>query len=88
MDLSAKAVNSAFSRRPSGVRLSAEQADRQGRISRSALAALPPAEAIAFLNAHDEALGGVRLDIAVKSAEGFASVERALMEQGAGSQPA
>lgn len=70
--------NNHFRRGFDGPRLSPAEADRQGRISRLALAALGQANAIAFLNAHHDALGGRPLDLAVRSAEGFAAVERAL----------
>lgn len=60
-------------------RLSPDEAARQGRVSRLAVDALGQSDAvIAFLNAHDEALGGRPIDLAVKSAEGLAAVERAL----------
>lgn len=67
-----------FRKRIPAVRLSADQADRQGRVSRLALDTLGPADAIAFLNAHDDGLGGRPLDLAIASTDGFAAVERAL----------
>jgi hypothetical protein len=71
-------VSDQFRKRLSGPRLSTEQAVRQGRISQLAFVALGQAGAIAFLNGHDDELGGRPLDLAVKSAEGLAAVEYAL----------
>lgn len=67
-----------FARRFDAPRLSAEQAERQGRASKLAIESLAGPEAIAFLNTHDEALGGRPLDLAVASAEGLARVEDVL----------
>lgn len=71
-------MNSRFSKNSSVPRLSAEQAERQGRVSRAAFLALGQADAISFLNGHDEGLGGRPLDLAVASAEGLAAVESVL----------
>jgi len=71
-------MNNHFKRRYDGPRLSPAEADRQGRISKLALAALRQPDAIAFLNTHDEELGGRPLDLAIKSEDGFAMVEHAL----------
>ncbi|HWI85597.1 MAG TPA: hypothetical protein VNT42_04640 [Sphingomonas sp.] len=72
-------MNQPFRRRFDGPRLSPEAAARQGRASRLAFDALgQPAAVIAFLNTHDEVLGGRPLDLAIASPEGLASVERAL----------
>lgn len=67
-----------FRRRPSGPRLDALQAARQGRVSRNAFLLLGRADAIAFLNDHHEALGGRPIDLAIKSEEGLRSVEGVL----------
>ncbi len=61
------------------VKLSPEQANRQGQVARSAWTALGSRDAVvAFLNTHDDALGGRPLDLAVESAEGLAAVEQAM----------
>lgn len=62
-------------------RLTPEEAARQGRVTNLALAAFGAADAIAFINAHDEALGGRPIDIAVASEEGVARVEQAIRAQ-------
>ncbi|HEX7874029.1 MAG TPA: antitoxin Xre/MbcA/ParS toxin-binding domain-containing protein [Sphingobium sp.] len=67
-----------FASSAKGNRLSPEQAQRQSHVVRTAFLALDQARAIAFLNDHDEALGGRPLDLALESAEGLAAVERAL----------
>jgi uncharacterized protein (DUF2384 family) len=68
-----------FTKRSTQPRLSAEEAARQGRVSSLAFAALrQPQAVIAFLNTHDEALGGRPIDLAIASPEGLLSVERAL----------
>lgn len=75
-----------FARGFNAPRLSPDQAARQGRVSRLALDALGANDAvIAFLNAHDEVLGGRPIDLAVNSAEGLAAVERALAARQPGS---
>lgn len=53
-------------------------AERQGRITMFAWKRLGNEHAIAFLNAHDEALGGRPLDLAVASEDGLGAVERAI----------
>lgn len=66
------------------VRLSPEQADRQGRLARSAWTALGNRDAVvAFLNTHNDALGGRPLDLAVASAEGLTAVEEAMTARAA-----
>lgn len=66
------------------VKLSPEQADRQGQVARSAWTALGSRDAVvAFLNNHDEALGGRPLDLAVGSAEGLVAVEQAMAARAA-----
>ncbi len=68
-----------FRKRFSGPRLSAEAAERQGRVTQLAWKLLGGREgAMAFLNAHDEALGGRPLDLAVASEEACSAVERAI----------
>lgn len=61
-----------------GAVLSPDQARRQSQITNAAFLALGQAKAIAFLNSHDEGLGGRPLDLAVASAEGLAAVEARL----------
>ncbi|WP_116091601.1 antitoxin Xre/MbcA/ParS toxin-binding domain-containing protein [Sphingomonas crusticola] len=78
-------MNKPFRNRFDGPRLAPEQAARQGRASRLAFDALrEPAAVMAFLNSHDDALGGRPLDLAIASPEGLASVERALAARSAG----
>lgn len=72
-------MNRTFRKSATGTRLDPEQIARQGRVSRLAFDALrEPAAAIAFLNTHNEALGGRPIDLAIASPEGLLSVERAL----------
>lgn len=71
-------MNSRFKKSFNGPRLSPEQAERQGRISNAAFLALGQAEAIRFLNGHDDGLGGRPLDLAIESNDGLAAVERAI----------
>jgi uncharacterized protein (DUF2384 family) len=59
--------------------LSREESVRQGKVVRSAQAALGSVEAVrAFLNTHHEALGGRPIDIAVASEAGLIAVEAAI----------
>jgi hypothetical protein len=59
--------------------LPADAVARQGQITRIAWEKLrEPGEAIAWLNAHDDALGGRPIDLATASVEGFAAVEAAI----------
>nr|WP_255326585.1 hypothetical protein [Sphingobium sp. EM0848] len=58
--------------------MSDEQAKRQGRVSQAAFLTLGQADAISFLNGHDESLGGRPLDLAIASDEGLAAVELVL----------
>lgn len=68
-----------FKKRNDGLRLSPEQAERQGRASRLAVEVLKRPEAvIAFLNTHDDSLGGRPIDLAVASDAGLSAVEEAL----------
>ncbi len=68
-----------FAKRFDAPRLSPEQAARQGQASRRAIEVLRlPDAVIAFLNTHDDVLGGRPIDIAVASDAGLAAVEHAL----------
>lgn len=68
-----------FRKRFDSVRLSAEEAARQGKVAQLAWEAFKDRDTmIAFLNTHDDALGGRPIDLAVKSADGLATVEQAL----------
>lgn len=59
--------------------LSREESVRQGKAVRLAQAALGSVEAVrAFLNTHNEALGGRPIDIAVASEAGLIAVEAAI----------
>jgi uncharacterized protein (DUF2384 family) len=59
--------------------LSREESVRQGKVVRSAQAALGSVEAVrAFLNNHHEALGGRPIDIALASDAGLVAVEAAI----------
>jgi uncharacterized protein (DUF2384 family) len=64
-----------FHNRFNAPRLSPEQVDRQSRVMRLALAALPPADVMPFLNTPDPQLGGRPLEVAIASAGGFTLVE-------------
>lgn len=77
-------MNNRFKKRFTGPLLSQEQADRQGRASTLAFLALGQADAIAFLNGHDDSLGGRPLDVAIGSADGLAAVEQAIERRKAG----
>lgn len=58
----------------------ADAVARQGQITRIAWEKMrEPGEAIAWLNAHDDALGGRPIDLATASVEGFAAVEAAIV---------
>jgi hypothetical protein len=74
-----KPANKRFQSRLAKPRLSAEQAARQGRAARLAWESFAePGAAIAFLNGHDDALGGRPIDLAVASATGLQAVEAAI----------
>lgn len=78
-------MNMQFRKRGTAPRLAPDQVARQGRVSRLAFEALRrPDAVIAFLNTHDDALGGRPIDLAVASEDGLLRVERAL----AGLRPA
>ena len=73
-----------FKRRFEGPLLSADEKVRQGRVVKSAQAALASTDAVrSFLNTHHETLGGRPLDLATLSAAGLLRVER-FMRAGAG----
>lgn len=58
----------------------ADAVARQSRITRMAWEKMrEPGEAIAWLNAQDDALGGRPIDLAAASVEGFAAVEAAIV---------
>lgn len=68
-----------FRRDHNAPKLSRDEAARQLQVSQSAWSALRDRDAvIAFLNSHDEMLGGRPLDLAVAGAEGLDAVERAI----------
>ncbi|AHE52364.1 hypothetical protein [Sphingomonas sanxanigenens] len=71
-------MNKPFKSRFNAPRLTPEEAERQGRISRLAFARLGRDGAIAFLNTHDDTLGGRPIDLAVQGVESCATVEAAL----------
>ncbi|MFL0415238.1 antitoxin Xre/MbcA/ParS toxin-binding domain-containing protein [uncultured Sphingomonas sp.] len=66
--------------RPAAVKskLSADEADRQGRAVRLAFEVLGRDAARAFLNEPHDTLGGRPLDIATQSADGMLAVEDAI----------
>ncbi|MGN5375295.1 hypothetical protein [Sphingomonas hankookensis] len=71
-----------FRRKYTTVRLTPEQASRQGQVATSAFRRFGERDAaMAFLNAHDETLGGRPLDLAIASAQGLATVEAAMAER-------
>lgn len=79
----ARPARKPFRRSFNAPRLTREQADRQGRLSRVAWDAWGDRDrVVAFLNGHDEALGGRPIDLAVGSDDGLAAVERAIAERG------
>jgi hypothetical protein len=76
---SAKPQIKRFRKRFDTVRLSPDAAARQGKAATAAFLALKDRDAmIAFLNTHDDALGGRPIDLAVESDEGLQAVEAAL----------
>lgn len=72
-----------FRRKFTAVRLAPESAERQSRVALLAWNTLGGEQAMAFLNAHDDALGGRPLDLAVASADGCEAVERAIAARAA-----
>jgi len=72
-------LNRPFRKRFDGPRLTPEEAERQGRVTRLAFETLRDSgRVVTFLNSEDAILGGRPIDLAVASAEGLASVERAI----------
>ena len=73
-----------FRRRFDTVRLSPDAAARQGKAATLAWQVLGDRDAVlAFLNTHDEALGGRPIDLAVESASGLEAVAKLLESRGA-----
>ena len=73
-----------FRKRFDTVRLSPAAAARQGKVATAAFLSLKDRDAmVAFLNTHDDALGGRPIDLAVESDEGLKAVEDALAAKGA-----
>ncbi|TVV69970.1 antitoxin Xre/MbcA/ParS toxin-binding domain-containing protein [Sphingomonas solaris] len=68
-------MNRPFAKRFNAPRLSPPEAARQGSATNAALKALGATEAVRFLNAHHDGLGGRPIDLAVASAEGLLAVE-------------
>jgi hypothetical protein len=65
-----------------GIPLTREQAERQGRAVRGAWEGFAaPGAALAFLNSFNDELGGRPIDLAVASAAGLAAVEQAIAAQ-------
>lgn len=78
-------MNKPFRNKFAGPRLGPDEAARQGKASRLAFDTLrDPKAVIAFLNTHDDALGGRPLDLAIASPEGLAQVEQALADRATG----
>lgn len=74
-----RTMNKPFRKRYDAVRLSREEAARQGRAAKLAFEAMPePGAAVEFLNTHDPVLGGRPIDLAVASPGGLEAVERAI----------
>jgi hypothetical protein len=69
---------SGFSPRRAMKKMDPVAAERQGRITLLAFKRLGSDRAIAFLNGHDEALGGRPLDLAIASEDGLDAVESAI----------
>ena len=77
-------MNKSFRRKYDVVRLSREEAERQGRAARLAFEAFSePGAAVLFLNSFDDGLGGRPIDLAVASAQGLSSVEQAIAARAA-----
>jgi len=69
-------------------RLSRDAAERQSKVTRMAWEQLGGKDgATAFLNTHDDALGGRPLDLAVGSAAGLEAVERAIVDKRSSLKP-
>jgi len=76
--LSARPRRKAFVKRFGELRLSPDEAKRQGLIVQLAHGLLGRDEAILFLNTKNETLGARPLDIAISGEAGFSIVETAL----------
>ena len=63
-------------------KLSADEANRQGRVVRIAFEVMGRDTARAFLNEPNDDLGGRPLDVATASADGMQAVEAAISAQG------
>ncbi len=75
-------MNRRFRPRSDAPRLSPDQANRQGEASRLAFEAFRASDlAVAFLNTHDDSVGGRPIDIAIASPDGLLSVRRMLAER-------
>lgn len=64
-------------------KLSADEANRQGRVVRIAFELMGRDASRAFLNESDDSLGGRPLDVATASADGMQAVEAAIAARGA-----
>ena len=83
-DAPAERRTTPFRKKFSSARMPADSAERQGRVTTLAWRLLGGRdEAMAFLNNHDEMLGGRPLDLAVASVEGCEAVERAIAAKAA-----
>ena len=72
-----------FRKRHVTPQLAPDAAERQGRAAKLAWDRFgESAAAVAFLNTHDEALGGRPIDLAIASPAGLAALERALTAEG------
>ncbi|UZK64693.1 antitoxin Xre/MbcA/ParS toxin-binding domain-containing protein [Sphingomonas sp. M1-B02] len=72
-------MNKPFRKRFDSVKLTKEEAERQGKAATLAWKAFPePGAAVAFMNEHDDALGGRPIDLVVASEEGLRAVEQAI----------
>ncbi|QAY76278.1 hypothetical protein [Sphingosinicella sp. BN140058] len=77
-------MNKPFRKKFTAVKLSPEEASRQGSAARLAWEHLPaPGAAIAFLNSHHDGLDGRPIDVAVRSAEGLKAVREAILAHAA-----
>ena len=74
--------------RRSSVGIPPDAAIRQGRVTTMAWQALGGRDAaLAFLNTHDDELGGRPIDLAVAGEDGLAAVEAVMRERAAALQP-
>lgn len=77
-------MNKPFRKRYDAVRLSPDEAARQGQAAKFAFEHLrEPGAAVAFLNTHHDGLNARPIDLAVASAEGLRAVEAAIVAQAA-----